>query len=131
VIAMSKKQKRGTKTAPKKSEIIKQCVIYLQCKAAFDAGFAADTTGDGIFAGRGKNGLGIRPFNDAEKAIRRLIALSPIHGNQPTLTIEELKAKAAVCRVMELESDDLTPNERTYVRFFVREVESYLATVAS
>src|SRR6187399_577530 len=76
----SSKIRRTNKSRSHKSEIIKQCVIYLQCKAAFKAGFDADTTGDGIFAGAQEGGLGSRPFSDAEKAIRRLTALSPLYG---------------------------------------------------
>jgi hypothetical protein len=54
-------------------------------------------------------------------ALRRLVGLSPAHapGAMP-LTREELKAKATVLRVLELEADDLTEDERVYVRFFAR-----------
>jgi hypothetical protein len=34
------------KAKPERSEVIEQCVIYVQAIAAFDAGFKADHTGD-------------------------------------------------------------------------------------
>jgi hypothetical protein len=104
-------------------------VIYLQCKAAYKAGFDADKTGDSTFAGCGKGQLGRHPFRKADKAILKLVGLSPIGAaGRPALTLRELQAKVAVCRVMEWETDELSRDERLYVRFFVREVEDYLAT---
>jgi hypothetical protein len=125
-----KKSKPKVKEAkPDGSKIIEQCVIYLQSKAAFKAGFDADTTGDSDFAGCGKGAPGARHFKKADKALRKLVCLSPADrsGAQP-LTTDEIKSKATVCRVMEWEADtELTKDERTYVRFFAREVEDYLA----
>ena len=122
---MGRKQKKQKPVDAERSEIIEQCVIYLQSKAAWLAGFEGDTTWDGLFAGSGKGELGRPHLRKADQAFRKLVGLSPAYcvGRSP-LKFEELKAKAIVCRVMEESADtDLTQDERCFVRFFVREVE--------
>ncbi len=121
---------QGTATAGR-SPIIEQCVIHLQSKAAFKAGFEADG-GNFELAGCHKGQLGARHFKKADQALRKLIGLSPAHvpGSSP-LTTAELKSKSAVLKVMEWESieTDLTNDERIYVRFLAQEIEDYLEQV--
>jgi len=135
VIAMGKKKqpKLADDVKAEHSEVIKQCVVYLQSKAAWLAGFEGDTTGDSTFAGSGKGELGRRHLHKADRTLRRLVGLSSAYmPGRPALTQAELKAKAIVCRVMEQQADtDLTRDERTYVRFFVKEVEDYLSRTAN
>ena len=119
------KKAKAAATAPQ-SEIIEQCVIFLQCKAAFKAGFDADV-GDFIFAGCGK-GQGGRQYKNADGALRKLIELSRTVAGNPPLTADELRAEAVVLRgvVAGLADRELTKDEKLYVRFFASEVEDYL-----
>jgi hypothetical protein len=48
-----KKAKQKPVDTAKRSEIIQQCVIYVQQLAAYDAGFDVDRTGDSDFASKG------------------------------------------------------------------------------
>jgi len=50
---MAKQKKAKPVAAPERSEVIAQCVIYLQQLASYDAGFKADATGEFEYAGRG------------------------------------------------------------------------------
>jgi hypothetical protein len=130
------------KTSPQKaeqksvgSEIIRQCVIYVQAMAAYKAGFTADITGNWAHCGSGKKQLGGRQLREAGHALRRLIAISPafVEG-RPTLTASELFAKASVLSVIwdqeGGQTRSLEANETVYVRFFAREVEDSMRAQA-
>jgi hypothetical protein len=85
--AQKKAKKRKTptkKSSPKKSEIIKHCVIYAQSIAAYNAGFKVDHTGDSDHAGC--DGLGKEYLDKAAHALRRLLALSPAFPNGEPMT---------------------------------------------
>jgi len=114
----------------REDQILEQCAIYLQSMAAYRAADQIDT-GDLDFLD-GPAGPCTQYFKAADKAILRLIGLSQAHKPScPPLSPSELKAKAVVCRVMEKEATEgLRRDERVYVRFFVREVEDFLAAQA-
>jgi len=120
------KPKAKTTTPPDagRSKIIEQCVIYVQCLAAYDAGFSVDHTGDADYAGKG------RQISKARRAMAKLIGLSP-HcraGTEP-LTASELHAKAGVLAAMYGLRNHECPDkiEQTYIRFFAVEVSDFLA----
>jgi hypothetical protein len=84
------KPKAKTTTPPDtgRSKIIEQCVIYVQCLAAYDAGFSVDHTGDSDCAGKG------RQISKARRAMSKLIGLSPyLRAGAAPLTALELYAK--------------------------------------
>jgi hypothetical protein len=66
-----KKAKQKPVDTAKRSEIIQQCVIYVQQLAAYDAGFDVDRTGDSDFASKGGQ------IKKARRAMCKLIGLSP------------------------------------------------------
>ena len=69
---MSKKKKKAAAPKlPKRSEIVEQCVIYVQQVAAWDAGFRVDLSGEQDYAGKGRH------LKKANRALFNLIALSP------------------------------------------------------
>jgi hypothetical protein len=132
--AMSKKGKKHKREqTPEKSEIIRQCVIYVQSMAAFQAGFKVDPTGYWDHAGSGKGQLGRDHVLAADHALARLVTLSPAEGRAP-LNAAELFAKAGALSVMwaqeggETRSCEVT--ETAYVRFFAREVEDFMRAQA-
>jgi hypothetical protein len=128
-----KKHKRNQK--PAGSEIIRQCVIYVQSMAAYEAGFTVDLTGNWDHAGAGQDRLGGEHLAHADRALAKLIALSPsfVAGRAP-LSAAELFAKAGVLSVIwsqeggETRSCEAT--ETAYVRFFAREVEDSMRAQA-
>ena len=128
-----KKHKRNQK--PAGSEIIRQCVIYVQSMAAFTAGFEVDPSGNFDHAGSGKGQLGRKHLSHADHALRRLVALSPacLERRRP-LTPPELLAKAGVLSAMWAQEGGKTrscePFETAYVRFFAREVEDSMRAQA-
>jgi hypothetical protein len=131
------KKTASKKTAPKPagSETIRQCVIYVQAMAAYEAGFTADITGDWDHCGSGSEQLGGGHLREAGHALRRLIAISPacVEGRAP-LTPAELFAKASVLTVV-LDQEggqtrSLEADETVYVRFFAREVEDAMRALA-
>jgi hypothetical protein len=67
-----KKHKRNQK--PASSEIIRQCVIYVQSMAAYQAGFKVDLTGNFDHAGSGKGQPGRDHLRTADHALARLVA---------------------------------------------------------
>jgi hypothetical protein len=127
---MKRTKKRKTtakKLAPKKSAIITQCVIYAQSMAAYHAGFKVDHTGDSDHAG--SQALGKEYMDNADRAVARLIGISPAFiGGKPPLLREELFAKAGVLSIMAEPGGTFNPepNEQTFVRLFAAEVEDYL-----
>lgn len=113
--------------APKRSEIITNCVIYAQSMAAYHAGFKVDNTGDSDHAGC--HALGKKHFRKADRAVARLIGLSPVFlEGKPPLSRDELFAKAGVLGIMTGSQNefDQTPTEKAFVRFFAAEVADYL-----
>jgi hypothetical protein len=134
---MSKKGKKHKRDQqPAGSEIIRQCVIYAQSIAAYQAGFKVDLTGNFDHAGSGKGQLGRDHLRTADHALARLVALSPsfVEGRAP-LNAAELFAKAGVLSVIwsqeggETRSCEVT--ETAYVRFFAREVEDFMRAQAA
>jgi hypothetical protein len=87
---MAKRKKSNPVAAPERSEVIAQCVIYLQQLASYDAGFKADATGDSEYAGRGSQ------IGKAKRALGRLVGLSPacIEG-KPKLVSENVGSHSA------------------------------------
>jgi hypothetical protein len=132
---MKKGKKQKAEKKPEGSEIIRQCVIYVQSMAALKAGFAVDT-GNFAYAGCGPGELGSKQIRIADKALRQLIALSPafVEGHPP-LTREELLAKAGVLAALWEQEGGITrsceANETAYVRFFAREVEDCMRVQAA
>src|SRR5258705_11311392 len=124
----TKKQKTtAKKLAPKKSAIITQCVVYAQSMAAYHAGFRVDHTDDADHAGC--QALGKEYMGNADRAVARLIALSPaFKEGKPSLSRDELFAKAGVLGIMADPGGILNPepNEQAFVRLFAAEVEDYL-----
>lgn len=128
----AKKQKTpAKKPVPKKSAIIAQCVVYAQSMGAYNAGFKVDRTGDSDHAGC--QGLGGDYMHNADRAVVRLIGLSPAFKGKPPLSREELFAKAGVLGIMADPGGTFNPdpNEQAFVRFFAAEVEQYLRAQGS
>jgi hypothetical protein len=97
--------------------------------AAYHAGFKVDHTGDSDHAGC--QALGKESIHSADRAVTRLIGLSPAFTEgKPPLSREELFAKAGVLGIMADPGGIFNPdpNEQAFVRFFAAEVEQYLRT---
>src|SRR5450759_1962850 len=75
-----KKHKREQKS--ESSEIIRQCVIYVQSMAAYQAGFKVEI-GNFDHAGTGKGQLGRDYLRTADHALARLISPSFVEGRAP------------------------------------------------
>ena len=124
---MAKTKSKANASAPadtKHSEIIKQCVIYVQLLAAYDAGFDVDHTGDSEYAGKG------RQLGKARRVLSKLIGLSPhCKAGAVPLNALELHAKAGVLAAMYGLRKHEHPDaiEQAYVRFFAGEVSDFLA----
>src|SRR5258708_25616533 len=104
--AKRKNTAESAKTADERSEIIEQCVVYVQSRAAYEAGFKADHTGQGDYAGAGAK-LGKRHLRKAQRGLLRLIALSPTdRPGRPPLSKDELFAKARVLQVISMPKGD-------------------------
>jgi hypothetical protein len=118
---MSKTKSKAKPSQPDCSEIIEQCVIYVQHLAAYDAGFRVDRTGDADYCGKGGH------IKKARRAMCKLIGLSPHPGSAP-LTSLELYAKAGVLAAMYGLRKDENPDEieSAYIRFFAVEVSDFL-----
>jgi hypothetical protein len=121
-----KRKTPAKKAAPKKSAIITQCVVYAQSMAAYHAGFKVDHTGDSQHAGC--QALGKEYMHNADRAVVRLLALSPSFPNRKPMKREELFAKAGVLGIMADPGGTFNPDpmEQAFVRFFAQEVEDYL-----
>jgi hypothetical protein len=123
-MAKKKKAKTAAVEISERSEIIEQCVIYVQHLAAYDAGFSVDLTGDAEYCGKGGQ------IKKARCAMCKLIGLSP-HKTPGTasLTALELYAKAGVLAAMYGLRKDEGPDEieMAYIRFFAGEVSDFLA----
>jgi hypothetical protein len=121
---MAKKKKaKPIASAPEGSEIIAQCVIYVQYLAAYDAGFSVDRSGDADYAGNGRH------ISKARRAMSKLIGLSPhLKEGAPSLTALELYAKAGVLAAMYGLRKGEHPDEieAAYTRFFAGEVSDFL-----
>jgi hypothetical protein len=127
---MKKTNPKKVERKPAGSEIIRQCVIYVQAMAAFKAGFAADLTGNWDHCGSAKGQLGGHHLREAGLALRRLIELGTafVEGRAP-LTHAELFAKANVLSVIWDQEGGKTrsceADETAYVWFFAREVADH------
>ena len=120
-------KKTDKKAAPNHSEIIKQCVIYMQSTAGFEAGHDADATGSGDIAG---DLLGGVLLQSAEDALDTMVGLRS-KANKPPLTVAELRSMAITCRAA-LDFDagsSLTEGTGAFVRLFAGEVDAYLRAV--
>jgi hypothetical protein len=123
---VGKKQSKTKTAEPRRSEIIEQCVIYVQQLAAYDAGFSVDRTGDADHCGKGGQ------IKQAQRAMCKLVGLSPHKTpGAPPLTALELYAKAGVLAAMYGLRKDEEPNEdeAAYIRFFAGEVLDFLTAV--
>jgi hypothetical protein len=121
---MTKKSKAKAKEAkPEGSKIIEQCVIYVQCLAAYDAGFSVHRTGDADFCNTGDQ------IKKAHRAMCKLVGLSPnkTHGTA-AITPLDLYAKARVLETMYGLRKDEEPNEieMAYIPLFSGEVQDFL-----
>ena len=109
--------------SPKRSEIIKQSVIYLQSVAAFEAGLDADH-GNFEIAGAGGH-LGDALMTAADNALHKLAKFDRLSS------VPELKAKAAVFRaMMKFEPGDLEGNHRDFLAAFAIELEQFFREAA-
>jgi hypothetical protein len=122
--AASAPQRTASKTSPKsaspkRSETIRQAVLYLQSIAAFNAGFDADH-GNFEIAGAGGQ-LGNALMTAADSALHKLAKL----GSK--LSAPEMKAKAAVFRAMlQFESANLLERtHRDFLAAFAIELEQH------
>ena len=123
-MAKKKKAKTAAVEISERSEIIEQCVIYVQHLAAYDAGFSVDRTGNAEYCGKGGQ------IKKARRAMCKLIGLSPhTTFDAAPLTPLELYAKAGVLAAMYGLRKDEGPDETelAYVRFFAGEVSDFLA----
>jgi hypothetical protein len=120
-----KKAKPAVEKTSERSEIIEQCLIYAQSIAAYNAGFYVDPTGDFDYAGCGSNQLGRQHFRNAKRALIKLVALG---GGVPTLSRDELFAKARVVRLLQKTDAKRSPekHEVEYVTRFAKDVSQYL-----
>src|SRR5664279_952524 len=92
-----KTTEKAAATAPKRSKIIEQAVIYAQALAAYHAGFEVDPTGDSDYASKQ------RGVKSARKALEKLNSISPRKGldkYESCLSADELQAKAKVLGVL-------------------------------
>jgi hypothetical protein len=121
----NKKAKPAVEKKTERSEIIEQCVIYAQSIAAYNAGFNVDRTGDFDYAGCGSNQLGQHHFRNAKRALIKLVVLG---RDLPTLSRDELFAKARVARLLQDTGAGRNPEkyEAEYVRRFAKDVSQYL-----
>jgi hypothetical protein len=125
------KQKPKTAKGPLLSETIRFATIYVQAMAAYDAGFNADATGNFAHAGGANDQLGGKQLQKAQKALLKLIAISPADmAGRPVLTREELFAKAAVAAVVSKQVDAWNAIECAYIRLFAQEVSDFLRAPA-
>jgi hypothetical protein len=117
----NKSKAKDKVSAPERSKIIEQCVIYVQQLAAYDVGFGVDRTSEAEHCGKGGQ------IKKARRAMSRLIDLGGIPG--ASLTPLELRAKAGVLAGMYglRKHEDTDEIETTYIRLFAREVVDYLA----
>lgn len=111
--------------APARSEIIDACVTYIQATTAYHAGFKADPTGNFDHAGAHTK-LGKGHLRKASRALARLVELAGIGA---PLTSAEMRAKAAVLRMMVDAGGTFNPepDEEDYVRLFAGEIVEFMA----
>jgi hypothetical protein len=119
-------KKPSKSTTSDQSEIIKNCVRYLQCTAGFNAGHDADPT-DGEIAG---GALGSVLLRNADQALNTVVDLRS-KSNKPPLTVAELRAIAATCKgALDFNAGCVIEKETVaFVRLFANEVGAYLREV--
>jgi hypothetical protein len=121
-----KTTEKAAATAPKRSKIIEQAVIYAQALAAYHAGFEVDPTGDSDYASKQ------RGVKSARKALEKLNSISPRKGPdkyESCLSADELQAKAKVLGVLYGLKDSEEPDEteKEFIRLFAGEVLDFIA----
>jgi hypothetical protein len=108
------------------SEIVMQCTIYAQSIAAYEAGFYADRSLEGHYAG-GRSGPGHRHYNKAQRALLRLNVCAM---KEVAMTDVELFAKTRVFILLMQQASrkghSLVDEENVFLRLFGLEVERYL-----
>ncbi|SHN83535.1 hypothetical protein [Bradyrhizobium erythrophlei] len=121
------------KTASKKpkeserSEVIEQCVIYLQATAAYEAGCSADndyTTHAGAAAPLGKEVL-----DRAKNALGKLAALSA--DRDKLLSFDEMRAKSTAFKALMLGDGHhsvLEDEQIDFLQSFAKELVEYFRT---
>ena len=114
-----------TSTAPEHSPVIRECVIYAQSIAAYNAGIDTDATGNLDFGGAGSGQLGKACVDRASAALRKLNALKA--NGTPELTS---KARVAAMILVRAEGS-LEPDEDAFLRALVSEVASHLSSEAA
>jgi hypothetical protein len=122
-----KKQSSKKPTPPERSAIIKQCIIYFQSMAAYNAGFEADPTADSDVAGAGDGTLGGIALRKAERALLKLASISAAPS------IVEIKAKINVLEgIFQFERGNNLPDEAgEYIKHFAAELREYFKNVPS
>jgi hypothetical protein len=112
------------KKAASHSEIIKQCLIYAQSAAAYNAGFYVDPTGDFDYAGCGHSQLGRHHFRTAKQALIKLVSLA----REPKLSRDELFAEARVVRLLQNTDAKRSPEKHKaeFIKRFAQDVSQYL-----
>ena len=112
-----------TRPGQRQSAIIALCVKYCQLLGAYDAGFAADPTGNSDFAGTGRH------FQRGVRILTKLVALNPhLQTGADPLNAMEVRAMAAVMQSLYglRKGDELTPEELTFIAFFAGCVADHL-----
>ena len=112
---MTKKSKAKAKEAkPEGSKIIEQCVIYVQCLAAYDAGFSVDRTGDADFCNTGDQ------IKKAHRAMCKLVGLSPnkTHGTAAITPLDRRELRADSTTYVSGASDSKTVRRKDRVSEF-------------
>jgi hypothetical protein len=119
------KKKRGQIT--EHSEIVMQCTIYAQSIAAYEAGFYADRSLEGHYAG-GRSGPGARHYNNSQRALLKLNVLAM---KETALTDVELFSKTRVFILLmksaSRKGHELVDEENVFLRLFGLEVERYVS----
>jgi hypothetical protein len=114
------------KASSSRSEIIKQCIVYMQSVTAYGAGCEAEGDNCELAGAGGPLGAGL--LKNANRALEKLIELSEARAAaKQMLSVAELKAKAVVCKeMMDFESGNVIDGvQAEYIGLFADEVRTY------
>jgi hypothetical protein len=114
--------------AKKQSEVVKQCVIYMQSTAAFEAGFAADDD-EFEMAATNPGSPGAEVHDRARKALSSLISLAVPNRE---FSFSEMKAMAITLKgILNFERGNVLSGEvQKYVQAFAHLLVIYFRNEA-